>query len=169
MASHRRNFICCASAFLLVALAGGNTSSVAEGNYYRWQDDQGNTILSDRPPSEGIQYEVIENSPALDPAALREAPAEAPEGALEGDPQEAPTDAGREVGAAVQPAAVTGQGNAQRCEQARANMEALSNESGPVTVRNKDGGARELSAQELQVQRAATQAQIDVYCQEQDG
>jgi hypothetical protein len=135
-------------AILLVSLAGGSNMALAGEDLYRWQDSESKTVLSDRPPPEGVEHEVIKSPALLDPEDVTAADTtqESDKDATE-SPDEKPTPS-----------------SAERCEQARANMEALTVEKGTVTVRTTDGGARELSPEEVQVQLQATRAQIEVYC-----
>ena len=47
------------NALLVLLLTAGSLAAVAATNYYRWIDERGNTIHSDRPPPAGVDYEVV--------------------------------------------------------------------------------------------------------------
>lgn len=133
---------------LLLAATGIGLNTHAD-TYYHWKDAQGNPILSDQPPQDGVTYEVQKTPGA---AEYPDAAGEAPEIA-----------GGEEAGKGLAEAPT--QTSADRCARARANLEALG-DGNSVTVRNKDGSAHTLTPEELQIQREATRAQINVYCEE---
>ena len=48
-----------ASLATCVALASTASTSWAGQVFYRWVDDRGHTVHSDRPPPQGVDYEVV--------------------------------------------------------------------------------------------------------------
>ncbi len=54
----------------LLALAH---NASAQNVYYRWMDDRGNPVHSDRPPPQGVDYEVVKTGSST----VREVPATA--------------------------------------------------------------------------------------------
>ena len=138
---------------LLLAATGIGPHTHAD-TYYHWKDAQGNPILSDHPPPDGVTYEVEKTPGAAEyPEVAEEAP-DVAEGDEEGDEER--------KGLADTPTET----NAERCARARANLEALGG-GDSVTVRNTDGSAHTLSPEEVQIQRETTRAQIKVYCEEE--
>lgn len=130
------------SALVFIVVAGSSIESPADANYYRWVDDRGAAVHSDRPPPEGVDYEIISTSSNLIRA-----------GSLEGD--EVPVNSEEASQSAKNP---------ELCKRATTNLETLTN-SDKVKVRNDEGEARFLSPEEVEVQRQTAQAQIGVYCQ----
>lgn len=151
---HRVTF----SALLLAFMATGSSGVLSETTYYQWQDEQGNLIVSDRPPAEiqNIEYETVRNeSPRSMSAPLDE---ESP--AASATPRAMETKAAN----AGANASETSRDFATQCQQAKGNMTALT-VPGPVMMRTGQGEARELSPVEIKIQIQTTQAQIDAYCQ----
>ena len=50
---------------LIVLLATCSLHAAAADSHYRWLDSRGNTVLSDRPPPAGTDYEVISTRSGL--------------------------------------------------------------------------------------------------------
>ena len=103
----------CATALLVLALTG--LTAHAESTYYRWQDDRGNPVHSDRPPPTGTAYEVITSGSSL----VRKVDAD--EGAVPATTE--PT-----VSNDFQPVDANKKSvkkNAEQCKRARENLQTL--------------------------------------------
>ncbi len=57
-----RTCVLIAAAVLLII---SSFSANAGRNYYRWMDERGNPVHSDRPPPKGIDYEVVSTGSSL--------------------------------------------------------------------------------------------------------
>ena len=102
---------------LVGALASQTLSAVAEDAYYRWKDDRGNLVHSDRPPPKGVDYEVVSTG-----STFKRVVDEA-EGAV-------PLDVTPEVGNEFEPvdtARPTIPKNPEYCDRARLNLDNLDN------------------------------------------
>lgn len=142
------------NAIVLVVIAASSLESAAQSNYYRWLDSSGNPIVSDRPPPAGTDYEVVSTQSTLKRAV------EAEEGAV---PLAINPTTGNELTQQESAEAQRIKKNAELCEKARSNLEALSS-SAAVTIRDSQGEVKELTPQEMQIQRTTTRAQIKAYC-----
>jgi hypothetical protein len=127
------------------------------GEYYRWLDDRGNPVHSDRPPPQGISYEIVKSrsgSSSVERFGSRddrtaEPVKPAPRNEL------ARADANRPKPAIEK--------NATYCAQAQQNLQTL--ETAPrIRLRGADGEYRFLSAEERDQQIQSAQATIGVHC-----
>jgi hypothetical protein len=143
-------------AILLWVLAGVSLAGYADTNYYRWIDNRGNPVHSDRPPPQGIDYEVVSTQSTFTRAVAAE------EGAV---PAEVTPRVGNEFTPEDSSEAARSKKNDELCQRARSNLEALTT-SDIVNIRNNEGEVQQLNPQELQVQRATAKAQIEVYCEQ---
>ncbi len=141
-------------AIMLVVVAGSSLASAAQTNYYRWLDSSGHPIVSDRPPPAGTNYEVVSTQSTMKRSV------DAKEGAV---PLAVSPTPGNEFTQQNSAEAQHGKKNAELCQKAQSNLEALSG-TATVTVRNDQGEARVLTPQEMEIQRTTTAAQIKVYC-----
>jgi hypothetical protein len=142
------------AATLLALLATSATQSMADTNHYRWIDDRGNPVYSDRAPPKGVDYEVVTAGSGLKRVV------EAEEGAV---PPEVEPSVGNEFEQVDTAAVRRTKKNPELCERARQNLEALTS-SEQVKVRNDQGEVRLLTPEEMEVQRQTAEAQISVYC-----
>jgi len=141
-----------ATATILMCTAG-ITASAAGATYYRWQDDRGNLVHSDRPPPRGTAYEVISTQSSL----VRRVGAD--EGAVPATTQ--PT-----VGNDFEQVAKNKEAikrNPEQCKRARENLDTL-NTKVDIQIRNDQGELRPLNEEEKEAQRKQAQATIDVHC-----
>lgn len=143
-------------AILLTIAAGSSIKGLADTTYYRWIDNRGNPVHSDRPPPTGIDYEVVSTQSTFTRAVATE------EGAV---PAEVEPRVGNEFTPTDTAEAERSKKNIELCQRARANLETLM-ASDKVNMRNSDGEVEQLDSQELQVQRETTKAQIKVYCEQ---
>jgi hypothetical protein len=118
----------------------------SETNHYRWSNERGEPIYSDRPPPKGTDYEVISSSSRLKRSVSAEEGAVPPE---------------------LTPEAADGSGGSKKntglCEKAKMNLLSLQG-THKVSVRDDQGQVRELSPQEREIAKQTAQATIDMYC-----
>ena len=157
-----------AGALMVMALTLGSRVHGAD-TYYRWKDERGKLVISDRTPEDlAVDYEVVSlGSTTL----VRRAPPG--EGALA--PEVTP-----------EPGNETRQGNRQDmtpqettpqetmevipkdpeiCAQARTNLETL-NTSARIRIRDRDSGEpRFISEEEREIQRQKARDTIHVHCE----
>ena len=142
------------AATLLVLMTSGANLGMADNNHYRWIDDRGNPVYSDRAPPKGVDYEVVSAGSGLKRLV------DAEEGAV---PPEVEPRVGNEFEQVDTVAAKRSKKNPELCERAGKNLEALTS-SEQVKVRNDQGEVRLLTPEEMEVQRQTAKAQISVYC-----
>jgi hypothetical protein len=128
---------------------------MTDNNHYRWLDDRGNPVYSDRAPPKGVDYEVISAGSSLKRVVSAE------EGAV---PLEIEPRAGNEFDQVDAAKAKRIKKNPELCQRARKNLETLTS-SPKVKVRNDQGEVRYLDPAEMEVQRQTAKAQISVYCE----
>jgi hypothetical protein len=130
-------------------------SSSAEKNYYRWLDERGRPVHSDRPPPKGIDYEVVSTGSTLT------RPVEAEEGAV---PAEIEPTAGNEFEQADSEKNQRVKKNPEYCQRAKDNLATLSR-AARVRIRNDQGEYHYLDAEEKEAQRQDAEAGISTYCE----
>ncbi|MFV0277800.1 MAG: DUF4124 domain-containing protein [Parahaliea sp.] len=141
------------SAFALILLAL-SAAPQAGTTYYRWLDERGQPVHSDRPPPKGIDYEVISTGGRF----KREVAAET--GAVPRDLQSStsnsfdrkPVDSDTQI-----------QKNPETCERARKNLTTLETWD-QVHVRDENGEVRELTKEEKEQRKAEARRQISLHC-----
>ena len=141
----------CATALLVLALTG--LTAHAESTYYRWQDDRGNPVHSDRPPPTGTAYEVITSGSSL----VRKVDAD--EGAVPATTEPTVSNDFQPVDANKK----TVKKNAEQCKRARENLQTL-NTKVRIQIRNDQGELRPLSEEEKENQRKQATDTIAVHC-----
>ncbi len=125
----------------------------AEKTYYRWQDDRGNPVHSDRPPPIGTPYEVITTGSSL----ARQVDGD--EGAVPATTE--PTVRNEFTTVDTKPKEM--QKNAEQCQRAQENLETL-NTKVRIQIRNDQGELRPLSEEEKEIQRKQAMDVIAVHC-----
>ena len=142
------------AASLAVAIPAAEASST----YYRWKDEQGKLVVSDRPPTQDIEYEVVSQRSSL---VRRVKPGE---GAVPAEVKPRPgnefeqTDTRQEQLEAVAR-------NPESCNRAKDNLDTL-NTSARIRIRDQDTGElRFLSEDEKETQRQKAQDIIRVHCE----
>ena len=140
---------------LLVLLATTGSQSAGDNNQYRWLDNRGDPVYSDRPPPKGIDYEVVSAGSSLKRVVSAE------EGAV---PPETEPRVGNEFNQVDGAAGTRTKKNSELCQRAKTNLEALSS-SAKVKVRNEQGEVRYLNPEEMEIERQTAQAQVSVYCE----
>ena len=136
-------------------LALGGLYSNAEEVLYRWLDDRGNPVHSDRPPPEGTDYEVISTQSSLS------RPVEAQQGAV---PREVEPRVGNEF-EPVDKEAEQFRKNPEFCQRARDNLETL-NTRPRLRVRDEETGEYKfLNEEEKEQRRQEARESIELYCE----
>ncbi len=127
--------------------SGGNT-------HYRWIDERGQPVHSDRPPPAGIDYEVISTGSSL----VRQVSGD--EGAV---PAETMPRVGNEFDQVdlAEPEEV--EKNPEYCERATKNLEALENAT-RIRTRNDQGELRYLSEEEREAEIVKSKEAIATHC-----
>ena len=143
------------AAMLLLALVAALPSAAAGTTHYRWTDDRGNPVHSDRPPPKGTDYEVITTGSSL----VRRVSGD--EGAV---PPETMPRVGNEFDQIDMEAPKEVEKNPEYCERARKNLEALEN-ANRIRVRNDQGEMRVLSDEERDAEKIKAQDAIAVHCE----
>jgi len=130
------------------------TVSVQAGStYYRWQDDRGNPVHSDRPPPKGIPYDVISTGSNL----IRQVDPE--EGAVPPTTEPSVGNDFEQVTKKPEPI----KKNPEQCKRAQENLETL-NTKVRIQIRNDQGELRPLSEEEKEIQRKQAIDAIAVHC-----
>ena len=142
--------IAIAAGLLTIAVSYSSFSTT----HYQWVNERGDTVYSDRPPSNGIDYEVVSTDSGL------KRQVSGSEGAV---PRENQPRVGNEFTAVESEA--KSKKNQALCERATENFEALSG-TREIQVRDGNGEVRTLSPEEKEISRQSAKAQISVYCTE---
>ena len=143
------------AAALLLTLLVALPSAAAGNTHYRWTDDRGNPVHSDRPPPKGTDYEVVTTGSSL----VRRVSGD--EGAV---PPETMPRVGNEFDQIDMEAPKEVEKNPEYCERARKNLEALEN-ANRIRVRNDQGEMRVLSDEERDAEKIKAQDAIAVHCE----
>lgn len=136
-------------------VAGTGFSAHAGSTYYRWQDDRGNPVHSDRPPPAGIPYEVITTGSSL----VRQVDAE--EGAVPATTEPTVSNDFEPVNTSKTPV----KKSPEQCQRARENLETL-NTKVRIQVRNDQGELRPLSEEDKEIQRQQALDVIAAHCEQ---
>ncbi len=136
-----------------VVVVSANLSS-AGTTHYRWIDDRGQPVHSDRPPPKGVDYEVITTGSGLKRVVA------ADEGAV---PPEVNPRVGNEFDQVDEDEATRNRKNPEMCARAQANLEALTTKT-RIIMRDEQGEERMLSAEEIVAEREKAEALVSVYC-----
>ncbi len=144
-------------ALILLVLATGGAGLRAEDKYYRWLDERGDPVHSDRPPPAGTPYEVVSTrttssrsvgSAAVTPAAPAADSGETAVASAPGLQPRPPKDP-------------------ERCRQARQNLETL--ETAPrIRMRGDDGEFRYITDEEREQHKQTALSIINAHCENPD-
>ena len=126
---------------------------VHASTHYRWENERGQPIYSDRPPPKGVDYEVISSDSNFKRTVSGE------EGAVPLQTDPTPGSPFNQVNTERKT-----KKNPEMCQRAKTNLEAL-NSSDRVKIRNSQGEIRMLTSEEMEVERQTAKAQVDVYCE----
>jgi hypothetical protein len=131
------------------------------GVVYRWLDEQGNTVVSDRQPASGVDFETISTSSGR---AMIVPPPETP---IKEDPKQPVTDAQPKPAPKSKPPgdAYTPKKDPKLCAQARGNMPIL--EDGPrIRFTDEKGVVRFMTDEERALEKERTADAITAYCED---
>jgi hypothetical protein len=155
-----RFFLAWVFAWFLASVSAG---AHADQTYYRWTDDSGNLVMSDRPPERpDIAYETI-GSQGSTLRRPRARPAPAPAGAASSS---GTASARQQGGAAPGPApqVATVERDPELCEQARKNLEIL--EMKPrIRIYNDLGELEYLTPEQIEEEKRRTRLTIEAHCE----
>ena len=140
-----------AALFLTVAAPPASAET-----YYRWVNERGYPVHSDRPPPAGTEYEVVSTGTNL----MRRV--EADEGAV-------PPEVEPRVGNDFEPENTSEQAqlkkkNPEYCQRARDNLQTLEIAT-RVRIRDEQGEYRFLTEEEKAAQKKEAQEMISIYCE----
>ncbi|MEM1152674.1 MAG: DUF4124 domain-containing protein [Pseudomonadota bacterium] len=126
-----------------------------DSTYYRWLDETGTPVNSDRPPPTGIEYDVV-----------RTHTNEAVESAAPMNDDAGPAEAEQDLPAqqTAQAAAAESTLDPEACSAARSNLETL-NSYARIRVPDGNGSFRFLNEEEKTQQREHAFAAIEHYCE----
>ena len=144
------------SAFVLATamlVLFGSFASAGE-TLYRWKDERGNPVNSDRPPPIGVEYEVISTSSSM----VRKV--EADEGAVALKVKPTP---GNEFEQTSSDVPVV-EKNPEFCERAKDNLAQIDSNA-RIRMRNDQGEVRYLSEEEKAAEREKALTSIEAYCE----
>lgn len=145
----------CAIVVITVTQALSNLPAHAGETYYRWMDDRGRPVHSDRPPPKGVDYEVVATGSTL----VR--PVEADQGAV---PAEITPTAGNDFQQVDTGKGAEVEKNPEYCQRARNNLATLS-QNGRIRLRNDQGEYVYIDEEQKEMQRRAATDAIDAYCE----
>jgi hypothetical protein len=143
----------CLAVLSLAILVTAGVCAHAE-TYYRWHDERGNPVHSDRPPPAGTPYEVISTGSKL----VRQV--EPDEGAV---PATTEPTVGNEF-EQVDTGKTGVQKNPEQCKIAQENLQTLSTKV-RIQIRDEQGDLRYLSEEEKEAQRKQAIDAIAVHCE----
>ena len=139
----------------LICLTAVSAGLQAAGTiHYRWINERGYPVHSDRPPPKGVDYEVITTGSGL----KRVVPAE--EGAV---PAEVSPRVGNEFTQVDEDEATRNKKNPELCQRAQANLEALTTKS-QIIFRDDQGEERLLTPEEIAEQTTKAESMVELYC-----
>jgi Domain of unknown function (DUF4124) len=121
---------------------------------YRWMDDAGNQVNSDRPPPQGTEYEVVSTSSSM----VREVDAD--EGAV---PLEVKPNAGNDF-KPVDTTTPKIEKNPEYCKTAKENLQTLDSHA-RIRLRDEQGEYRYIDEDEKQEQRKLALDAIKAFCE----
>lgn len=138
-------------------------TAAAQSTFYRWTDESGNSVFSDRPPERAdIEYETVTTEvPSLSrrPAAPASASPPAAGPATTSPPR--PAVSTRMDDTAAAPPV---ERDPAICEQASSNLEVL--DSKPrIRVYGDDGELRYLTPEQIEEQKEASRRAIELHCE----
>lgn len=139
--------------FLLLVVAFSYVATAGE-TYYRWTDERGNMLHSDRPPPKGTDYEVV----STDSNEIRK---------VDGDEGAVPLETKPRVGndfdtSPKEPVEV--KKSPETCKRARENLESL-NSGEEIRMRNDKGEFRYLTDEEVAYHKKRARDVIRVHCE----
>ena len=140
--------------FILVATLLPFAGASAGETLYRWLDEGGNPVNSDRPPPKGVEYEVI----STDSSMVRKV--ESGDGAV---PLKVKPSVSNDFDAVdtKKPAIVK---NPEYCSRAQDNLVQLDTRA-RIRLRNDQGELRYIDEEEKETQRQQAKAMMAIHCE----
>jgi hypothetical protein len=129
-------------------------TAAADNTHYRWIDERGQPVHSDRPPPAGTDYEVVSTGSSI----VRKVSGD--EGVV---PAETMPRVGNQFDQIDMEAPKEVEKNPEYCERAQKNLEALQNAT-RIKVRNDQGELRFLSEEERQAEMIKAKDAIATHC-----
>ena len=139
-------------AFLLMVVVFSYVATAGE-TYYRWKDERGNMLHSDRSPPLGTDYEVV----STDSNEIRK---------VSGDQGAVPLEVNPTVGndfSTYPKEPKDFKKSPETCQRARENMASL-NSGEVIRMRNDQGEIRELSAEDIAYQKQRAEEVMRAHC-----
>lgn len=136
--------------------AGSNSAIAAD--LYRWQDANGNPVISDRPPPAGTPYTTLNGSKYGVKGRRTSVRPPPPSTANRASPQ-----ASKEPAPQIIEVPVVREADPSKCEAAKENQFKLSNFP-RIRVQDDNGVVRFLSHEEIQTQIETANRAIERYC-----
>jgi len=151
------NRTCCIAAGLVLLSLSGFPAQ-AGGKYYRWVDETGTTVNSDRPPPAGTDYEIITST------TNTRVPAAASEGNVSPNSTPSPGESADQSAKATTLPRTEVIKNPEACAAARQNLQTLDSHA---RIRKPDGNGsyRFLDQEEIAAERANAKATIEQNCE----
>lgn len=149
-------FTTCALVLTTAVLVFSATFANAAGQVvYRWTDERGNQVNSDRPPPQGIEYETISTSSSMVHTVQPESSTE---------PSTVNPDTGKDASSVADAKAPASQKNPEFCARAKDNLTQLDTHA-RIRLRDDKGEVRYLSEEEKLVERQKAAEAIKVFCE----
>jgi hypothetical protein len=139
---------------LALFVVWGQAPFSVAATYYRWVDESGNTLHSDRPPPSGVNYEVV----STDSGLMR--PAQNSQGAVSGKLESKPGNTLKPV----ETSTAKEEKDPEQCERARSNLDALVGDA-RIRLRNDRGDVVYLSEEEKEAQRQKALEVMEKHCE----
>ena len=154
-------FRCLALCSVLAIASGLSISTDAADRYFRWKDERGNMVISDRPPAAGIDYEVVSSGSSRPGRTDTAASARDTTPRSEGRGRQGEGDAPEPMETVA--VEVLPEKDPEICERARQNLQILE-DAARIRVNDADGELRYLTDDERATQRENALDNIDVHC-----
>ncbi|MEP6389098.1 MAG: DUF4124 domain-containing protein [Halioglobus sp.] len=138
---------------LVTLLMTASVVSIAQSIHYRWLDDRGNPVHSDRPPPKGTDYQVVETGSSI----VRQ---------VTGNTGAVPAETAPRVGNNFEPintAPEQKRPNPEYCKRARENLAAM-NSGAQINIKDDQGETRVLTPDQVETERDKAKDLISAYC-----
>ena len=140
------------SIVLLLAISGN--SAIADEVIYRWMDERGAPVNSDRPPPKGVDYEVVSTSTSM----VRSVDSD--EGVVPLEVEPSPSNDFEPVDSRKPEI----EKNPEFCQRAQDNLTQLDTHA-RIRLRNEEGEIRYLDEEEKAAERQKANDAIDAFCE----
>jgi len=144
----------CTAVALVSSLLLTSMTATADTILYRWKDEQGNPVVSDRAPPPGIEFERISTRSSVVTPLENTAPAAAPPPARSVPPKKEPPPKTEKT---------IFRKNPEYCAHARKNLETL--QMARIRFTDKDGVYRFMTEEDKEAERKNAQEIIEMHCE----